>query len=121
IDNLDGGFDMREWHTCIAGHCCKLFHIRLKSRYYRQAAQTALELTDEEAKELFCPRLPTESVPRPAWLMLLCPPPPMAYNQIDNKVAARALRHFAVTGEVSFDVGREGRATQERELREVTA
>src|SRR5262245_43105228 len=81
-------FNMRQWCDCIAGHAVRLF---LDQRYVvdtKEAARTALRLTERQATDLFQRRDSCRREP--------------AVRELSRNEAARAVRHLAVTGEVRF-------------------
>ena len=80
-----GEFDMSNWCKCIAGHCSKMYPNGRDNE--RDAARELLGITHEQADQLFSP--PDHRDKREV----------MAYTRAQ---AARALRHLAVTGEVSW-------------------
>ena len=94
LENLDERFDMRKWSCCIAGHCCKMYGVKGQERYYPDVAQQILGLNDDEAAHLFRPKDNKDK----SWLKSQ-----IGIREVDNKQAARVVRHLAITGEVDYD------------------
>lgn len=78
-------FDMNDWDKCICGQLGKMHGMPV---WDKDMATRFLGLTGSETTKLFVPCLS-----------------PGGYTKITREVAARTLRHFAVTGDIEFNVG----------------
>lgn len=97
----DGRFNLREWETCICAwtiHAAGQTHRPLAQLNPVYLARQWLGIPEREARRLFTPELDV-------------------YGDVTAKQAAKAIRHYADTGEVDWSVAAlEGVPARQKEL-----